>query len=274
MNKIYILTLIILNISALNAQDFEGILKYESKTNIHIQKKQEQDFKFKSPNRKDKDSIHVIINDSTFYDRWKKKGRIVDSIKIVFGDAKFRKTYYKKEKIEYIFDLVSAKKITHTPKYECIETTNIELVDYTSKVQIVESDSIFTINDLECKKIKIIKSNFYFIDIYYKESEFKNLADAFIYDINNNLLFQNLYFLKNKLEFKKIIKLKYYSKPNAVDFEYILKSMIKKPYSESDFALPKYDYCFWDVLEDKKLMRKHKKRMKLEKKRLKNEKSQ
>jgi len=69
-----------------------------------------------------------------------------------------------------------------------------------------------------------------------------------------------LYFLKNKLEFKKIIKLNYYSKPNAVDFEYILKSMITKPYSESDFVLPKYEYCFWDVLEDKKLMKKHKKK--------------
>jgi hypothetical protein len=272
MKKILILTIIILNFIDVKAQDFEGTLIYNSKTNIHIQK--EINYKVKSSNRKDKDSIHVIINDSIFYNRWKKKGRIVDSIKIVFGDVKFRKTYYKKEKIEYIFDLVSAKKITHTPKYECIETTNIELVDYTNKVQIVESDSIFTINDLDCKKIKIIKSNFYFIDIYYKESEFKNLADGFIYDINNNLLFQNLYFLKNKLEFKKIIKLNYYSKPNAVDFEYILKSMIKKPYSESDFALPKYDYCFWDVLEDKKLMKKHKKRMKLEKKRLKNEKSQ
>ena len=266
--RIYILTLIILNISALNAQDFEGTLKYDSKTNIHIQK--EQDFKFKSPNRKDKDSIHVIINDSTFFNRLKKKGRIVDSIKIVFGDSKFRKTYYKKEKIEYIFDLVSEKKITHTPKYECIDTTNIELLDYKSKVQIIESDSIFNINGLDCKKLKIIKSNFYFIEIYYAESKFKNLADAFIYDINNNLLFQNLYFLKNKLEFKKIIKLKYYSKPDAVDFEYNLKSMTIKPYSTSDFALPKYDYCFWDVLEDKKLMRKHKKRMKLEKKRLKN----
>lgn len=259
---------------SLNAQDFEGILKYESKTNIHIQKEQEMDFKFKSPNRKVKDSINVIINDSTFYDNLKKKGKIVDSIKIIFGRAKFRKTYYKKENIEYIFDLVSAKKITHAPKYECIDTTNIELVDYKSKVQIIESDSIFTINGVDCKKIKIIKSNFYFIDIYYKESEFKNLANAFIYDINNNLLFQNLYFLKIKLEFKKIIKLKYYSKPNAVDFEYVLKSMIKKPYSESDFTLPKYEYCFWDVLEDKKLMRKHKKRIKLEKKRLKDEKKE
>lgn len=265
MKKIYILILILLNISVINAQDFQGILTYETKTNVHIQKGQKQNLKLKSPNRKDKDSIHVFVNDSTLYNHLKRKGKIVDSIKVVFGNYKIRKTYYQKEKIEYIFDLASAKKITHTPKYECIDTTDLKLIDYKDEVEIFESDSIFTINGYECKKIKIIKSDYYFIDLYFVESEFKNLTDALIFDINSNLLFQNLYFLRKKMEFKKIIKLNYYSKPNAIDFEYILKSMISKPYSESDFSLPKYEYCFWDTLNDKKLMRKHKKRLKREK---------
>jgi len=271
MKKILILILLVLNVFVINAQDFEGTLIYDSKMNIHIKK--EINFKVKSPNKKDKDSIHIIINDSTFYNHEKKKGRIVDSIKIVFGKKKIRKTYYKKNIIEFIFDLTNSNKTTHNPKYECIETEKIKLVDYynNNKIQIIESDSIFSIDGNNCKKIKIINSNYYFIDIYYAESEFKNLTDAFIFDINNNILLQNLYFLKNKLEFKKIIKLKYYSKPNMVDYEYILKSIIKKPYSESDFALPKYDYCFWDIFDDKKLMRKHRKRMKREKKRLKKE---
>lgn len=261
-----------MNIISLKAQDFEGNLIYNSKTNIHIQK--EINYKTKSPNRRDKDSIHIIINDSTMYSRMKRKGRIIDSIKIVFGKNKFRKTYYKKNNLEFIFDLTNSEKTTHTPKYECIETEKIKLIDVKSKVKVIESDSIFIINGINCKKLKIIKSNYFFIDIYYVTSEFKNLTDAFIYDINNNLLFQNLYFLKEKLEYKKIIKLKYYSKPYAVDYEYILKSMIEKPYSEKDFTLPKYDYCFWDTLDDKKLMRKHKKRMKLEKKKLEKEKNQ
>lgn len=269
MKRTLILIVIILNIYSLKAQDFEGNLIYNSKTNIHIKK--EINHKSKSPNRRDKDSIHIIINDSTMYSRMKKKGRIIDSIKIVFGENKFRKTYYKKDNLEFIFDLTNSEKTTHTPKYECVDTEKIKLINEKSKVQIIENDSIFSINDINCKKLKIIKSNYYFIDIYYVMSEFKNLTDAFIYDINNNLLFQNLYFLKEKLEYKKIIKLKYYSKPNAVDFEYILKSMIEKPYSEKDFTLPKYDYCFWDTLNDKKLMRKHKKRMKLEKERLEKE---
>ena len=262
MKKIYILTFIIFNFFNLNAQNFEGILTYESKTNIHVQKKQELDYKVKSQNKKDKDSVHIAINDSTLFENWRKKGEIVDSIKVIFGNKKFKKTYYKKDNIEYIFDFTAAKKITHTPKYECIDTTDIKLIEYKSKIKVVENDSIFSINGFDCKKLKVIKSNYYFIDIYYVESDFINLADAFIYDINNNLLFQNLYFIKNKLEFKKIIKLKYYTKQDAVDFEYILESVITKPYSESDFTLPEYEYCFWDTLDNKKLMRKHKKRLK------------
>lgn len=274
MKKIYISILVLFSISVIHAQDFQGALTYGTKTNIHIQKEQEQSFKYKSPNRKDKDSIHRVINDSTLYNHLKRKGKIVDSIQVIFGNSKIRKTYYQNEKIEYIFDLASVKKITHTPKYECIDTTSFKLVDYKDEVQIIESDSIFSINGHACKKIKVIKSNFYFIELYFVESEFKNLADAFIFDINNNLLFQNLYFLRKNLEFKKIIKLKYYSKPNAIEFEYILKSMIKRPYTENDFSLPKYEYCFWDILDDKKLMRTHKKRMKLEKERLKREKNE
>tara|TARA_R110002073_G_scaffold14554_2_gene59373 strand:+ start:58223 stop:59023 length:801 start_codon:yes stop_codon:yes gene_type:complete len=263
MKKTFILIGTLLNILILSAQDFEGVLLYECKTNIHIKK--EVNFKVQNPNRK-KDSTQIIINDSTYYNRLKNKGTIVDSIRVVFGKKKFKKTYYKKDKTEFIFDLLSGKKITHTPKYECIDTTQIKLIDYKNKIKTVKSDSTYIVNGLVCQKIKISLSNYYFIELYYTKSEFKNLADLFIYDINNNLLFQNLYFLKEKLQYKKIVKLKYYSKPNAVDFEYILSSLTKKQSLESDFSLPTYDYCYWDIFEDKKLMRKHKKKIRREKK--------
>ncbi|NQY07742.1 MAG: hypothetical protein HRT68_16485 [Flavobacteriaceae bacterium] len=239
------------------AQDFEGVLTYKCNTKVHL--KEDINYSFRNPNKK-KDSIYVTLNDSTLYNNLKRNDRIVDSIKIVFGKNRFRKTYYKRDHIQYIFNLASGEKITHTPKFECIDTTNIKLTDYQEHAKITESDSIFTINGTACKKVNILLNNYAYFDIYYAESEYKNLANAFIYETNNNFLYSNLYFLKERLLFKKILKLKYATKYEAVDFEYELSSVSATTIEDVDFSLPEYDYCQLDIFEDKKLMRKHRKK--------------
>lgn len=264
MKKKFVTVFILLCATFVKAQNFEGSLLYECKTNIHIS--EEEKINFNNYNQKYKDSTHKVINDSTLLNRMQERGKNVDSIKIIFGKNRLRKTYIQKDKLEYIFDFEKAKKITHTPKYECIDTTDIKLVDYSNKVQVIESDSVFIVNGIECNKIIVKKSNYYFFDIYYTKSKYRNMADAFIFETNNNVLFQNLYFLKDKLTFKKIIKLKYYTSMDAVDWEYILKSTSEQEITEKDLALPKYEYCLWDILEDGKLRRKHRKRNRLEKK--------
>jgi hypothetical protein len=140
------------------------------------------------------------------------------------------------------------------------------LRDYKSKIKTISNDSIYILNNQEYKKLKINLSDYYFIDLYYEESQYKNLGDIFVYEINNNILFQNLYFLKDFLKYKKVVKLKYYTKLNKVEHEYILDTIIKKKNLEKEFILPEYEYCFWNVFEDKKLMRKHRKRKRLENK--------
>ncbi|MEQ6124690.1 hypothetical protein AAON49_10845 [Pseudotenacibaculum sp. MALMAid0570] len=246
------------------SQDFEGVLMYKREVVPHLS--DEIKIQFKDPSGKKGDSIKLIINNSNFVEKSKNSRNWVDSLRIVFGKNKIKKTYYKKKNLEYVFDFDKGKKYTHTPDYQCIDSVEIKFKELDSDLKFVQSDSIYNVNGVDCKKITISKKDFLFIDLFVTESDYKNTADGFIYDIMNNLLFDNLYPFRKELENHWVVKLRYYTKYDQVDIIYTLQKRQTLSDSHKEFVFPQYEYCYWDILNDKKLMRKHRKRMKKKKK--------
>lgn len=251
--------------SSLHAQNFNGILTYEAKVIPHLG--EEYNLTLKDPSGGKKDSIKVAINDSALIQRMKRKGQWVDSLRIVYGDQKLKKTYFKKDTLEYVFDFEKGLKYTHTPKYHCIDTVAFKLTDYSADVKVVKSDSIIRINNFDTQKYTVSLKNYLFFDLYVAKSEYTNMADGFVVESINNLLFSNLDAVKSELKGKLIVHLRYYTKLDKVDFVYTLSSIQKESNLENEFIFPNYEYCYWDTLNDKKLQRKHRKKMKKKKKR-------
>lgn len=258
MKKIAVL-LCLISIS-LSAQNFEGVLTYKMKVLPHLS--DEVKVELKNSSGKKEDSIKLSMNNSNFVERFKKSKNWVDSLRIILGKNKIKKTYYKERVLEYVFDLDQNKKFTHTPEYQCIDSININFENQQNVLKWVYSDSIYEINGVKTRKLTISKKNSLFVDLYISESPYKNTSDGFIYDMMSNLLFDNLYPVRKELEGVWIQRLRYYTKFDQVDIIYHLESYQALQETEEEFRFPNYEYCYWDILDDKKLLKKHRKKMK------------
>lgn len=242
------------------SRNFEGVLTYKMEVVPHLT--DEVKVELKNPSGKKRDSINLIINNSNFVEKFKKSKNWVDSLRIVLGKNKIKKTYYKEKVLEYVFDFDKNKKFTHTPEYQCIDSVNLGFKETDTSLKLVRSDSIYKINDVATKKITISKKNILFIDLYVSESDYKNTADGFVFEIMNNLLFDDLYPFKKELEGLWVQQMRYRTKYDQVDIIYTLQETKELLDSNQEFVFPDYEYCYWDILDNKKLMKKHRKRMK------------
>lgn len=249
---------------SLSAQNFQGVLTYKMEVVPHLS--DEVKVQMKNPGGQKGDSIELTINNSNFVEKFKKSKNWVDSLRIVLGNSKIKKTYYKEKVLEYVFDLNTNKKYIHTPEYQCIDSVKVDFKESDNNLKWVRSDSVYKINGVECDKIIISKNNLLFIDLYVSKSDYSNASSGFVYETMNNLLFENLYPFKEELQNKWIQKLRYYTKYDQVDIIYTLQQTQALSNSNKEFVFPKYGYCYWDILDDKKLMKKHKKRMNKKKK--------
>ena len=258
MRKLFVLFCFVSTFSY--SQSFEGVQTYKMQVVPHLS--DEVKIQFKDPSGKKSDSIKLTINNSNYVEKFKNSKNWVDSLRIVLGKNKIKKTYYKEKVLEYVFDFDKNKKFTHTPEYQCIDSVEMKFNERDEELKFVRSDSVYKINGVECKKFTISKKDFLFLDFFVSKSEYKNASDGFIFEVMNNLLLTDVFPYRKEFEGFLIQKVRFYTKYNQVDTIYLLQDVKAVSNTEEEFIFPKYEYCYWDILDDKKLMRKHRKRMK------------
>lgn len=256
----YLLLLMSFVSLSVSAQEFKGALTYKMEVIPRIS--QEINLSMKDPSGKKTDSIKVVLNNATFLKKFKEGKQWVDSLRVVYDDNKIKKSYYKKNTLEYVFDFDKKKKYTHTPNYQCVDSVDLKINDIWNKLKITKSDSVYNINGYECKKITISRGGYYYLDLYLSKTDYSNIGDGFLFETTNNLLMSNLVGFEDELQNQLVVQLRWYTKNDQVDIWYKLDQMVKMSDVKNEFKFPEYEYCYWDILDDKKLMRKHKKRMK------------